>query len=148
MENNPCESLTASGNIDRTTGCSDKRKKLRRILLFCLYLLAAIAGATGADRSQAVVVQIVFPFMMASAAAYWCVVDSRILGRPIVPAVQCIMFFTWPLAVPIYLVYSRRLRGLGLGVLHAMGLFIVAAVAFHAAGYLAFGKLWFERLGH
>jgi hypothetical protein len=146
MYDNPYESPLATEHIDRTPVGSDKRKKLRRILLICLYLLAAIAGAMGTHASRSNAVQLLLPIMMASVATYLCVVDSRILGCPMVQSVHYIMFFTWPLAVPIYLIYSRGLRGLGMAVLHGIGLIVVATAAFHTAGYLAYGDLWFESL--
>ena len=147
MEANAYESPRTPGNAEGTSGRSDHRKSVRFLLLLGFYLLAAIAGIMGTGQLRSGVVHFLFSIMAASVATYWCVLDARILGRPIVQSVHWIMFFTWPLAVPIYLIRSRGLRGLGMVVLHGIGFVVVAVVAYHTAGYLVYGALWFERLG-
>jgi hypothetical protein len=47
------------------------------------------------------------------------------MGQPMLHIVQMITFCTWPVAVPIYLASSRRLHGVGLAVLHGIGLLAV-----------------------
>ena len=73
---------------------------------------------------------------IASAMTGWCVADSRILGRPLLPVLQMITFFTWPVAVPMYLMWSRRFRGLGLALLHAVGLTAICVIAFCLAMFI------------
>lgn len=41
-----------------------------------------------------------------------CVVDSRLRKRPIVFTAQAALFFLWPVAVPVYLIWSRGWRGI------------------------------------
>ena len=41
--------------------------------------------------------------------------------------------------------FTGRLRGLGFALLHAIGLFGVALLAFLLAGYLIYGNAWFGR---
>lgn len=148
MEANPYESPVMLDMGDQMRQCSNAgRKRLRRIMLVGLYLLAATWGAMQAVPLRNGLVFLLFSFLIASVATYLCVLDARILGRPIVQSVHWIMFVTWPIAVPIYLIYSRRLWGLALAVLHAIGLLMVATLAFHLAGYLAYGNMWFERFG-
>jgi hypothetical protein len=62
-------------------------------------------------------------------ATYWCVLDARKLGRPIVQSLHWIIFLTWPVAVPTYLVFSRRLRGLGIALVHGICLSIACGLA-------------------
>jgi hypothetical protein len=151
MENNPYESPRTFVNAQMSGDVNAGQKKLRAIMALSIYLLVAILGAMQAiptiflDRSP--VFLWLIPIMMAYTATYWCVVDSRILGRPIVQSLHWIIFFTWPLAVPIYLIYSRGGRGLVLVILHTIGLIVVCNIAFHLAGFLAYGVMWFDRVG-
>jgi len=99
-----------------------------KIMVLCLYLLFAASGATQASPLRSSIAALLIHVMIACAATYWCVVDSRIMGRPIVQSIHWIMFFTWPISAPIYLIYSRGLRGLGFAMLHAIGLLVVFAI--------------------
>ena len=86
------------------------------------------------------------PLAMCSVVTWWCVVDSRMRGSPIVQSLHWIIFFTWPLAAPVYLIWSRKLRGLGWCLLHAIGLYGSCVLAYHLTGYLAYGDAWLRAL--
>lgn len=147
MDDNPYESpLTLGGSGGTMDRPSVARKRLRGTMLLCLYVAAAMWGAMQASRAPHGLVHLLLAAMMASAATGWCVVDSRLRGRPIVQSIHWIMFVTWPLSLPIYLVYSRRLWGLGVAILHGIGLIIICAIAFHLVGYALWGNLWFKAL--
>lgn len=143
MEHNPYASPRAQGDVSHV-----RRGNLPTILVVCLYLLLALNGAVQVTRPESAALRLILSALTGSTATYWCVVDSRILGRPIVQSLHWIMFFTWPVAVPLYLVYSRKLRGLGIAVIHAIGLLIVTALATFLAGYITYGNLWLTRLRH
>lgn len=148
MESNPYESPAVFDNGDQARIGSDAgRRKLRRILVIGFYLLVATWGAVLTVPLHGHIAFLLLSVLAASMATYLCVLDARMRGRPIVQGVHWIMFFTWPLAVPIYLIYSRRLWGLVLIFIHGIGLFIVLTLAFHLAGYVAYGNWWFERFG-
>jgi hypothetical protein len=73
--------------------------------LYLLFILSAVAQVTRPESGRSV---LLLWALTASTASYWCVVDSRTIGRPVVQSLHWIIFFTWPIAVPIYLVYSRK----------------------------------------
>lgn len=56
----------------------------------------------------------------ASTATLACIEDARSRGRPILTSVHFLIFLTWPMAVPIYLVQSRKWRGAVLSIGHAL----------------------------
>jgi hypothetical protein len=142
MEPNPYASpMTGDIATDRFRA---GKVKLRRVVLLALYLLVGANAVLQACLPVGPLLHIVLAIMVASTATYACIVDSRIVGRPIVQSIHWIMFLTWPLAAPIYLIYSRGLRGVLLTVLHGIGLVFVSTVAFHLAGYLAYGNSWFR----
>src|SRR5204862_7830303 len=40
-----------------------------------------------------------------------CIADSKVIGKPMVPAAHMALFFTWPITAPIYLIWSRGAKG-------------------------------------
>jgi len=58
-----------------------------------------------------------------SACAMWCVVDSMLRGKYWPRYWHWITFWAWPVAVPVYLVWSRGARGLLLAVVLWVALF-------------------------
>ena len=139
MEQNSRESPRVPGN--------GSRRDLRPVLVTCVYLLAVTMGAGQVTRPESGVLRLTLWAMFASAATYWCVVDARMIGRPIVQSLHWIMFYSWPVAVPIYLIYSRKLRGLGIAIVHVIGLSIVATLGLHLAGFVKYGNLWLAQFG-
>src|SRR5271157_2809879 len=122
------------------------QKRLRRILGLSLYALAVVWGLVQFCYPIDQVLYLLFAATFAFTITYWCIVDGRIAGRPILHSFYWLIFFLWPLAVPIYLIWARRLRGLGFALLHAIGLYGVCFLAFHLAGCLIYGNAWFGRL--
>lgn len=121
-------------------------KRLRFVLVVAMYLVSAVTNVTAVLRPEGLLVHLLFPLAVCSIMTYWCVIDARMLGSPIVRSLHWIIFFTWPVAVPIYLIWSRGLRGLGLALVHAVGLLAVSVAAYLATGYLRYGQEWFNVL--
>ena len=109
-----------------------------------MYAVTAGGNVVVVLRPEAGVIRLLLHVAMCSIATYWCVVDSRMRGSPIVHSLHWIIFFTWPIAVPIYLVQSRGLRGLWLAVIHGIGLYAACLVTYHLTGYLVYGAEWME----
>jgi len=107
------------------------QERMRFVLGLSLYALAALWGMVQVPYPIGGVPYLLFVLALASTMTYWCIVDGRVAGRPILYSFYWLIFFLWPLAVPIYLVWARRLRGLGFALLHAVGLFGVNFLAFH-----------------
>jgi hypothetical protein len=119
-------------------------ERLRRILGFSLYLLAALWGLLPVLYSQYLVLYLPFAAIISFTMTYWCIVDGRIVGHPILNSFYWLIFFFWPIAVPIQLFRSRGLRGLGFALLHFAGIYGVCFIVFHVAGYSAYGSAWFS----
>ncbi len=94
-------------------------------LVACLYALAALWGVAQARAPVNGVLYMLAALSMALAATLWAVNDARCRGKWLPHIVQFLMLLTWPLALPIYLVLSRKLRGVGLAILHAVALYAV-----------------------
>ena len=62
--------------------------------------------------------------------------DARIHRRPLPDALCLLVLCSWPVSVPIYLVRSRGLLGIGLAIAHAVGLLVVYGVVAMACATL------------
>lgn len=69
-----------------------------------------------------------------------CTLDARLVGKTLPQLARIGIFVAWPLGVPIYLVWARRFKGLGLFLLHGILWLLVFVVAFRAVFYLDYGS--------
>ena len=92
------------------------------------YVAAVIWGVHGAS-GQPSILDVVLPVLTAFLATSACVADAKLLGKPLAMSIQGFMFFTWPIAVPIYLIWSRRLLGLAMVLAHAFCLMFSLVIA-------------------
>ena len=123
----------------------DTQIHLRRLLLVGLYFLAAAGAFCQGLRPDGGMLFFVFSLAFGCAMTGWCFVDSRILGRPIITSFHPLIFAAWPLAVPIYLVWSRKLRGFVLALVHAVALFVLSLVLMNLPQYTGY---WFADRGY
>jgi hypothetical protein len=98
-------------------------QSLRRVIWYEIYALAAATGVLQASPRLSALLLVVMQVALQAALVGWCVVDARLRGRPLLPVVQMMMFFTAHVAAPIYLIWSRRFRGAALALLNLVGLF-------------------------
>ena len=70
--------------------------------------------------------------LMASTAAMWVVFDARYRGKPLVRIVQLIVMGLWPIAVPIYLIATRGVRGLAWTILNLVGLVLANFIGYRS----------------
>jgi hypothetical protein len=120
------------------------QRRLRRVLGVSLYALAVAWGLFQVFHPNSGALYLLFAAAFSFTMTYWCIVDGRVFGRPILRSFYWLIFFLWPIAVPIYLIWARRLRGLGFALLHFIGLYAVCLVAYSVAGYLTYGDAWFS----
>ena len=102
-----------------------------RLPLFGLYVAQIAMGATQCFPLN-VAVYWVFSWLVATLASMWVVFDASHRGKPLVSIVQLIVLFSWPIAVPVYLITSRGIRGLGWTVLNVTGLIVANMLGYYA----------------
>ena len=95
-----------------------------------LYVAQVAAGVTECFTLHGAVYW-VFALLCACLIAMWVVFDAQHRGKPLVSIVQLIVFILWPIAVPIYLVTSRGVRGLGWLVLNAICLTVASFIGYY-----------------
>ena len=89
---------------------TDHQRDHRRLIVVALYFLAAFWGFVQVLSTNALV-YVLCSLLFATLATSWCVHDAWRRDRPMLPIVQVVIFFTWPVAVPIFLILSRRAGG-------------------------------------
>lgn len=99
------------------------------VLLVSFYLFLSVYNFGAPWVSPNSVFHLVSGLAMTTAASTCCVVDSKIIGKPLTLSTQWMTAVYWPVTVPVYLLWSRRWRG----ALIAAGLaLLLAGVALQA----------------
>lgn len=113
------------------------RVDLRTLLIVSLYILWAASGITQGLSAPPSWLLWCQALLVASVVTTWCAVDARSRGKPIVPVLQMLLLFTWPITAPIYLIRSRGWLGLAIAIAHSAGLMGTLLAAFYASVALA-----------
>ncbi|UCE47011.1 MAG: hypothetical protein JSW47_15545 [Phycisphaerales bacterium] len=116
-----------------------KRRNLVIVFIYFLATLSAVRRALFVDlRPPDIAVGVAFQVMMTT----FCIVDSKCRGRPLLHSFYWIIFFSWPVSVPIYWIWTRGYKGIFTGVLFVISLVVVFAAAYFVTWYLAGDQTW------
>ncbi len=120
------------------------------IALFYAGTLCSEFGKTvtaGAVQTGAVsVVSLLLPTYLISVALTWMSFDARISHRFVPHGLYVVAVAALPLVLPLYLIWSRGFKGVGLCVLHGIGLMMMATLGYHLAGVAMYGfDAWFAQ---
>jgi predicted neutral ceramidase superfamily lipid hydrolase len=109
----------------------------RSLVTVCIYFLFALWGLRRAFFADLQPADFIISLVLSAAMVKYCVLDSRWRGKPLMHSYHWIIFFTWPISVPIYLYRTRGIAGIGLVILHTLCLIFVFYAAFALTVYLA-----------
>lgn len=110
----------------------------------CLALLLALASARTAVVAAGPI-DLLLRLAITCGVVWVCMADARLLGKPLPALIPMVMFFTWPLSIPVYLIWSRGWRRGGVrSVAYAIVLVLLLGVPHAIAGYLVHGAAFFE----
>jgi hypothetical protein len=87
-------------------------RRLRLFLLVVLYLLLALYAARAAVPAEENGATYLLSASMTLVAVMACIIDARVLGRPLAHGAQLALLLAAPVAVPSNLLWSRGNRGL------------------------------------
>jgi len=116
--------------------------RLRAGLAF--YVAIAIWGVLQCVAADSTVTYYLASLIVAFLATNWAVVDSRTRASGFVAILQCVYFFTWPIASLVYLVATRGIRGIGWWLIHAVGLLVTVCLTFYPTFYLLYWFGWID----
>lgn len=128
-------------------------RRQRRVALVYLYAVFLVSGVLAgllwysSDADAILRLQLLYAIAVSLGFMWYCSADARLMGKPLLPLARIGIFILWPAGVPIYLLWVRRLRGLGHLLLHGLLLAVIKVAAATGAAYLAYGERFLSELG-
>ena len=108
-------------------------------VLVVLGVLVAVAGVRAATVEQGPA-DLLLSLTIGCVVAMGCMTDARRRGRPLPSISAFAIFAVWPIAVPIYLLWSRGARkGSLLALAFVAAVFGTYVAAYWIAGYAVWG---------
>ncbi len=127
------------------------RRRIVLIYLYCLWGLWGVYGAfTAAPIETESEMRLASNTFLAMALAgqlgfmWFCTLDARLVGKSLPRLARFGIFLFPPYGVPIYLVWARRWRGVGLLLLHLVLLHVVLGGVYLIVLYLCYGSSVFR----
>jgi hypothetical protein len=114
-----------------------KLKRPRNLVLACIYFLFALSGIRGALFADPQPADLLVSLAISAAMVKFCSVDSKCRGKPLLNSFYWIIFFTWPVSVPLYWFWTRGIRGIVWAVLFVISLAVVSFTFFWVTVYFA-----------
>lgn len=133
-------------SVPRSITAVQSSRRLRLLLIGSALVLTVAWGAAKAAAVEDGRVELLIGAWLYTTVVWACIVDARLLGRPILWSLHWMMFVMCPVATPAYLIWARKLRGLGLAVLLLLASLILLTAGFHAGGYARWGQAWIDAM--
>ena len=122
------------------------RRRIVLVYVYCLWTLWMVHGVlTGApiqtESGMRIAGNTFLILVLAGQLGFmwFCTLDAKLVGKPLPQLARQGIFFGWPLGVPIYLVWARRWRGVGLLLLHGFLLLLIFLATYLIGFYLRYG---------
>jgi hypothetical protein len=116
------------------------QKRYRLFLIVLAYFLMAMMGIRlGIYQSISIEREYVYTIILALTLTYICIVDSRIVGKPLSIFSYWLIFIFNGIAVPVCIIRARGLRGIGILAVHFIGLMLVYTIACFATYLIVYG---------
>lgn len=132
------------------TTSESRWRRQRRIALIYLHVVFLFMGVLrgllwySSDANAIVHGELLFAIAVSLGFMWCCTADARLMGRPLLPLARLGIFLLWQAGVPIYLLWARRLKGLGVLLLHGFLLLLVLVVSGLATAYLIYGDRFLD----
>ncbi len=131
------------GSVPESSHRTRPPRDYRSQCIVSLYVLVACSGTVQVVIPENGGLYFLFTLLIATAVTMWAVLDSRIRNHPMLHIVQFLFLISWPIAAPVYLIWTRGRRGLWLAAIHGLGLFATLCVFFYTAyGLLYYTGFW------
>ncbi|WP_406694836.1 hypothetical protein V5E97_27715 [Singulisphaera sp. Ch08] len=122
------------------------RRRIRAHMLVLLFAVSVLGGLHNALTWESEGIKLALTFLTASVVTQCCIADSKVIGKPILLSFQWLMFLSWAISAPMYLVWTRRFRGLGLAIGYVLLYLIVQYLTFIAMASLVHGPAFFHQI--
>lgn len=117
----------------------ESQKKYRKFLIVYLYLICVIysigLGISYELESKEFFYTLAFSLVLTQI----CVVDGKIVGKPLPTSTHWLIFMLYSIAVPICIVRAHGVKGLGIIAIHYIGIVLVSTAFFSVTYLLLYG---------
>jgi hypothetical protein len=121
----------------------ESQKRYRCFLIFLLYFVFIVIGVRiGIFWFVSIERQYFHSLVFALILTHICIVDSRIVGKPLSIFSYWLVFILYDIAVPVCMIRARGIRGLGIVVCHLLGLVLVYITAAFVTSLLVHGTFY------
>jgi hypothetical protein len=121
----------------------ESQRRYRTYLLVLVYLITMMEGiAFGVFTFEiSPEREALYTLALALVLTQVCIVDSRIVGRPLPLSTYWLVFIFYGIAVPICIIRARGLRGMGYVAAHFAGIILSLILSSLVTG-LVCGTIW------
>jgi hypothetical protein len=121
----------------------ESQKRYRRFLIILLYFICVVIGIRiGVSWYVPIERQYFHSLILALVLSHICIVDSRIVGKPLSIFSYWLVFMLYHIAVPVCMIRARGIRGLGIVAGHFFGLALVYIIAMIVTSLLVHGTFY------
>ena len=120
----------------------ESKRRYRTFLLVLVYFIVMMMGIADGASTYGLPQEreILYSLALALVLTQVCIVDRRIVGKPLLISSYWLVFILYRIAVPICIVRARGLRGLAYVAAHFVGMVLVLNISLFIAG-LVFGTI-------
>ena len=119
------------------------QKRYRLFLIFLLYYVIIIIGIRiGFSWYVPIERQYLHSIILALILTHICIVDSRIVGKPLSIFSYWLVFMLYHIAVPVCIIRARGMKGLGIIICHLLGFVLVYITAAIITSLLVHGTFY------
>ncbi len=94
------------------------------ILFYIVCLLFMISASLNDEMS--INTSLLFALIIGLIVVYFCTTDFKLQDKSLTDIQKILIFFTWPFALPVYLIITRKLRGVGIILVYNAILIVMA----------------------
>jgi hypothetical protein len=120
----------------------ESQRRYRRFLIVLVYLIEAMVGITLGIYSEPGTREALYSISLAFVLTQICIVDSRIVGKPLPPNSYWIILMLSPLSVAICIIRGRGVAGAGILAAHFVGVVLVLNLFMVVASLLVHGTIF------
>jgi len=103
----------------------ERLKKYRKFLIILVYFVAVVIGFGSCFKSEQI--NLLFSFFIAALLTNLCIIDSKIVGKPLPFFSYFFVFIFFGIAAPICIIRAHGIkRGIKIILIHLVGLFLTA----------------------
>ncbi len=88
------------------------KKTYRNFVVAAIYLFSSLLSFRKNLFNESFGADFCFSIILGLAMVEFCVADSRLKDKPINYNLRFIMFLTWPISVPVYILRSQGIKGI------------------------------------